>query len=108
MAVVDLVPLVASDVTMECRALRHAMERMPAGPPGWKAPPGWKVAYKILHLRCMRCSTWRHIAIDYLGQQLYVKYEWPEGYLRGKGEGRLDANELRLWQARQSRRRRRR
>lgn len=83
----------------QCRADRHWMEAQLAPPPDWNPPPGsyWWVADNVIHKLCYRCGTWRHIAIDYLGNLLASTYDYPDWYRR-QGEGKPTAEDLRLWQ----------
>lgn len=86
----------------DCRALRHAMERMD-GPAEAPAPipesPLWHAARYVICLRCMRCGTWRFIAIDRHGHKLATCYRWPDDYLRPKGEPRVSTESMYLWLA---------
>jgi hypothetical protein len=84
----------------DCRALRHAMERMPGpGEDALPESPLWHSARYVIHLRCMRCGTWRHVAIDRKGGKLAQVYRYPDDYLRPKGEPRIDQADLFLWLA---------
>lgn len=89
-------------VRMECRASRHLMERLPA-PTDWQMPSShlWMGAKYILHKRCSRCGTWRHIAINHRGGLLATYYDYPDGYLQEPGEGRMSSDDLRLWEVEQ-------
>ncbi len=90
----------------DCRALRHAMERMDGpGEDVLPSSPLWDSARWVIHLRCMRCETWRHIAVDHRGNILASCYRWPDDYLRPKGEARIEASDLRLWLAKPNGRR---
>jgi hypothetical protein len=84
----------------DCRALRHAMERIDE-PDDWVLPNSdlWYGARYVVHLRCLRCTTHRAIAIDHRGNLLVARYQHPEGYLLAKGEPRVAPEELRLWLA---------
>lgn len=72
------------------------------GPPeDWSQPnsPWWKMARYVIHLRCLRCGTWRHTAITRTGERLTSRYSYPEDYLMPRGEARPDPDRLRLWLA---------
>lgn len=89
---------------MECRAnFRHTMRRRPGPPPHWERPYGrrWRAAKYLLHKQCVDCGTWRHMAIGYSGALLAFEYQWPDGYRREPGEGRMSADEIRLWEIEQ-------
>lgn len=85
----------------DCRALRHAMERMPGTYVDDVLPesPTWHSARYVIHLRCMRCGTRRYIAIDRRGGKLAHVYRYADDYLRPKGEPRIDQADLFLWLA---------
>lgn len=85
----------------DCRALRHAWERLDGPPEGWSRPDSdyWSGARYIVHLRCLRCSCYRHIAMTHTGGRLANAYTYPDDYLRPKGEPRVDPDRLRLWLA---------
>lgn len=86
----------------DCRALRHAMERIDGSEVDddeLPVSPMWHHAWRIIHLRCMRCKTRRHIAIDKRGARLAHVYRYPDDYLLPKGEPRVDADTMRLWLA---------
>lgn len=93
---------------LACRAMRHGWERMDGPPPGWQAPDSqmWAAAHHEIHLCCIRCGTWRHVAIDHLGGLLRSTYSYPGDYLLPAGEGRIPGDDLRLWLARPGRPRR--
>jgi hypothetical protein len=88
----------------DCRALRHAWERM-AGQGEEPLPdsPLWHAARYVIFLRCMRCETWRYVAIDHRGARLASAYRYPDDYLRPKGEPRANPDDLRLWLAKPTR-----
>ncbi len=57
----------------------------------------WRGAAQILHYRCARCTTERHIAMDYIGEILADKYDHrPAGYSLARGEAPTRA-QARLW-----------
>lgn len=89
-------------IRRECRALRHDMRRKLQGPTGWLPRSSWWGAKYVLHRQCKRCGTWRHIAVDHMGGKLDHEYVWPEWYLQDEGEGRMDADALRLWEAKEN------
>jgi hypothetical protein len=86
----------------DCRALHHAYERM-ARPGDEVSPPPetglWEDARWVINLRCLRCGTWRYLAIDHRGGILAVCYRYPDDYLRPAGEPRVPAEDMRLWLA---------
>lgn len=88
-------------IRMECRSLRHNMKRKLKGPANWLPPTSeyWWGAKHILHRQCDRCGTWRHIAIDHRGQFLVHEYVWPDWYRQDDGEGYMDHDAIRLWEA---------
>jgi hypothetical protein len=57
-----------------CRLLYHAWDQVPR-PPDWKGR-----ATNVLHLRCLRCGSYRHDSFDILGRLMTRSYERPEGY----------------------------
>jgi hypothetical protein len=85
----------------ECRALRHAWTRRPGPPDGWTRPysPAWLGARYIVHLQCMRCETWRQLAVTERGGRLASSYTYVDDYLMPRGEPRVDPDKLRLWLA---------
>lgn len=86
----------------DCRALRHAMERLAKFPDDVAPPPEtgmWYGARYTITLRCMRCATVRFIAIDHRGHKLASCYRWPEDYRRPKGEPKVPTEDLYLWLA---------
>src|SRR6185503_15799536 len=65
-----------------CRGTLHWMEHVPC-PADFVMPNSdyWRGADDVLHYRCDRCGTERHIALDYLGEILADKYDHrPAGY----------------------------
>jgi hypothetical protein len=91
----------------DCRALRHAWERMPGqGEEPLPQSPLWSTARYVIFLRCMRCGTWRYVAIDRRGGRLASAYRYPDDYLRPRGEPRVGYDDLRLWLAKPNGRRR--
>jgi hypothetical protein len=85
-------------LTYPCRGTRHWMEQVPR-PVDWVMPGTdyWHGAWAILHLRCARCQTERHIALDYNGYILADKYDHrPPGYNLKSGEAPA-REQVRLW-----------
>jgi len=63
----------------------------------------WRGADDVLHYRCDRCGTERHIALDYLGEILADKYDHrPAGYSLPRGEAPR-RRQVRLWLLEESR-----
>ncbi len=89
-------------LAMECRATRHWWQRQSYAPADWEPSPLFVGAKHVLHLSCMRCGTWRHVATDHRGYLLASRYEWPDWYLR-RGDGRPTGEDLRLWQVKRVR-----
>lgn len=58
-----------------CRLLYHAWDPV-------SAPPGWAggMSRHVLHLRCLRCGTYRHDGFDVLGRLMTRQYVHPDGY----------------------------
>jgi hypothetical protein len=86
----------------DCRALRHAWERhkQPGDEvAGLPASPLWDGARYFVYLRCLRCGTWRYVAIDHRGTKLAAVYRYPDDYLRPKGEPRVPHEDMWLWLA---------
>lgn len=86
----------------DCRALRHAYERMQDAPEDRRGPPEtglWHSARYIIFLRCLRCTTYRYIAIDRHGGKLASIYRHPDDYLRPAGEPRVTQQDMYLWLA---------
>lgn len=85
---------------IECRAGGHAWRYVTAFA-GWDSPSSarWAVAHYVLHKRCDVCGTWKHIAVGAKGERLAYSYEYAEGYVRPAGQGSLDRDQLRLWEA---------
>lgn len=91
----------------DCRALRHAYERMDGPDDDVRPPPEtdlWHGARYTIYLRCFRCKTWRYVAVDRHGGILATCYRHPDDYLRPKGEPRVSYEDMRLWLAKPGKR----
>jgi hypothetical protein len=86
----------------DCRALRHAWERLDGFPNDVTPPPEtdiWYGARYIISVRCLRCAAVRFVAIDHRGHKLAAIYRYPDDYLRPKGEPRVSFDDMMLWLA---------
>lgn len=75
----------------ECRFLRHSWDVF--SPIDFARTGLWK---RAIHLRCLRCGTVRHDALDSRGELLTRRYEYPDEYRMDIDE-RPTGDQLRLW-----------
>lgn len=78
-------------IQYECRFLRHAWDQFT--PIDFEHRGLWR---RAIHLRCPRCGTTRHDALDVHGELLTRKYEYPDEYKMDRDE-RPTAEQLRMW-----------
>lgn len=77
------------DTFLECRLFRHAWELY--------APISYNSMFTdVLHLRCVRCGTTRHDALDVNGKLTNRRYIYVEGYQFSRGFTRPTTMEMRL------------
>jgi hypothetical protein len=84
-------------VQYECRFLRHSWDVF--SPVGFAHSGLWR---RAIHLRCPRCGTVRHDALDVHGELLTRKYEYPDEYKMDQDD-RPTSDQLRLWMLKRNR-----
>lgn len=78
-------------IQYECRFLRHAWEVFT--PLDFPNRGLWR---RAIHLRCPRCATVRHDALDVHGELISRKYDYPDEYKMDRDD-RPTGDELRMW-----------
>lgn len=85
------------DLQFACRLMGHAWDTFT--PVEFHGTSMWRRSF---HLRCVRCGTIRHDALDSRGQLMTRRYEYPDEY-RMQGEERPTSDDLRLWMFKRNR-----